>query len=157
MTHRISDIDLKALREAFELNPRALFASEAAACMAELQQSRALISQLQAKAEHYGHFIALAEKQHSEDEAKVDSVISKHNELVAKLRELAERMRNCNHGLFQEGGKRIATSRWLHELDSLLSAHGAQGEKANKHICGLQGYNPMAGDPPCPGCEEMSR
>jgi hypothetical protein len=24
------------------------------------------------------------------------------------------------------------------------------------HVCGLQGYNPMLGDPPCPACEAMS-
>lgn len=24
------------------------------------------------------------------------------------------------------------------------------------HVCGLQGYNPMLGDPPCPACEAMA-
>ncbi len=67
--------------------------------------------------------------------ARMAEEIIQSRALITELRALAERMRNVVKHIdpFRCGycdGERLATDKWRSELDSLLSAHGAQGEKA---------------------------
>lgn len=49
----------------------------------------------------------------------------------------------------------IEKAEWVVQEIQAAIRKAKEQEEARKpqHVCGLQGYNPMLGDPPCPRCE----